>query len=83
MSIEIIKALNVLRPNSEWSLIDDDYSNIEWLSNDSKPSAKEVIETITKLTKIEQDQAILKAEAKTALLERLGITEDEAKLLLS
>jgi len=28
-------------------------------------------------------EAEAKAEAKTALLERLGITEDEAKLLLS
>jgi hypothetical protein len=33
--------------------------------------------------KLEEDRiAAEKAEAKTALLERLGITEDEAKLLL-
>jgi hypothetical protein len=30
-----------------------------------------------------QAQAEAKAQAKTALLERLGMTEDEAKLLLS
>jgi hypothetical protein len=30
-----------------------------------------------------QAEAEAKAQAKTALLERLGITEDEAKLLLS
>ena len=35
------------------------------------------------LVKIETKKAeILKAEAKTVLLDRLGITEDEAKLLL-
>ena len=31
----------------------------------------------------EQAEAKAKASAKTALLERLGITEDEAKLLLA
>jgi hypothetical protein len=31
----------------------------------------------------EASEAALKAEAKAALLERLGITEDEAKLLLA
>lgn len=36
------------------------------------------------LAKIETKKAeIAKAEAKTALLDRLGITEDEAKLLLA
>lgn len=36
------------------------------------------------LAKIENKKAeIAKAEAKTALLDRLGITEDEAKLLLA
>ncbi len=32
--------------------------------------------------KAEQDQALAKTEAKAALLERLGISEVEAKLLL-
>ena len=32
---------------------------------------------------LRQAEAEAKAEAKTALLERLGITEDEAKLLLA
>ncbi len=31
----------------------------------------------------EQAEVLAKAEAKAALLERLGITEDEAKLLLA
>jgi hypothetical protein len=31
----------------------------------------------------EIDQEVIKAAAKSALLEKLGITEDEAKLLLS
>jgi hypothetical protein len=33
--------------------------------------------------KIEQDKANAKAQAKAALLDRLGITADEAALLLS
>jgi hypothetical protein len=50
--------------------------------------AETVLEKETRLefeaaVKAEQIKAKADAEAKSALLERLGITEDEAKLLLS
>jgi hypothetical protein len=34
---EITKALVILRPNSEWALRGDDYSNLEWLDDKSLP----------------------------------------------
>ena len=34
---EIAKALVALRPNSEWALRGDDYSNLEWLDDKQLP----------------------------------------------
>ena len=34
---QISKSLTVLRPNAEWTLRGDDYSNLEWLDDKSLP----------------------------------------------
>ena len=58
---------------------EDGYTDLDKKDYDAK-----IAEWVkTHLDKIETKKAeILKAEAKTVLLDRLGITEDEAKLLL-
>lgn len=80
----LVQAINFLKPNSEFSFIDNDYSTIKWDVLDGKaPTQAEIdaaIEQI-KADELSADQA--KASAKAALLERLGITADEAELLLS
>jgi hypothetical protein len=73
--------LLMLCPNTEWVIRGGDYDSIEWIKG----------ETITKAQfeagfaqydawKAEQDAT--KATTKAALLARLGITAEEAKLLL-
>ena len=54
----------------------------ETITELSKAEIK-VIEANIAQNKIDAAEAEAKAAAKAALLERLGITEDEAKLLLS
>lgn len=49
---------------------------------DATPEEIELIETIQAEAKAKAEAEAAKAEGKAALLERLGITEDEAKLLL-
>jgi hypothetical protein len=40
---KITQALITLRPKAEWTLIGDDYSNIEWLdTNQSQPTLEEL-----------------------------------------
>lgn len=81
---EIIEAIANLAPNAEWTLAGDDYSKIEWLSkNIAKPTLEDIELEVTMLPirKAEKEAANIKAKAD--LLEKLGITEDEAKLLLS
>ncbi len=80
----IIKAIHKLKPNAEFSFIEDDYSTIKWdvLDGDA-PSILDIEETINKIKDEEMLAQNKAAIAKAALLEKLGITEDEAKLLLS
>jgi hypothetical protein len=78
----IAKALQLLAPEAEWTLIGDDYSNIEWLSDSPKPTAKQVADKVAELPALEAADLEAAQNAKAALLDRLGITADEAALLL-
>jgi len=83
-SIYISKAITKLRPTAEFSFTNDDYSTIKWavLEGDA-PTQKEIDEAIKEVKADEIAEAKSKASAKSALLAKLGLTEDEAKLLLS
>ena len=67
---------------SEWALNGEEYSGLTWLSDTTKPSQEELdgLWDAT-LAAIEQEKADKQA-AREALLARLGITEDEARMLL-
>jgi hypothetical protein len=80
----IIKAINNLKPGAEFVVFENDYSTIEWHSIDGAAPTKAQVEAEIKSIKLAEENAItVNAAAKAALLEKLGITEDEAKLLLS
>lgn len=81
---DLTKAIRLLKPNAEFSYQNNDYSTIKWdvLKGDAPTQA----EIDAALKKIEADEIAAEAKAaadKAALLEKLGITADEAKLLLS
>jgi len=80
----LVKAIFSLKPNCEFKLENDDYSTIEWIAIEGKtPTQAQVNAEIERLIAADEAAAASKAEAKAELLARLGITEDEAKLLLS
>ena len=81
--IDYTKILSVKYPNEIWQLDGDDYEGLTWLSKTTKPS-KEELDALWPEVKNAFEMQIKKAEAeKAALLAKLGITADEAKLLLS
>jgi hypothetical protein len=81
---DIVKAIKKIRPNSEFVIYGDDLKNIQWHVLDGEVPTEEEILNAVKALKTEQTKADkAKAVAKAALLERLGITADEAILLLS
>jgi len=76
------EVLQMLIPNGGYVAVGQTYEGIQFL--ECEPITKKQWENgfaQYDAWKAEQDAA--QAEAKAALLERLGITEDEAKLLLS
>jgi len=76
-------AIKSLRPNSEYSYVDNDYATIEWHVLEGKaPTQAEINAEIAKIKADELTTAEDKAAAKAALLQRLGITAEEAALLL-
>jgi hypothetical protein len=77
-------AIKSLRPDSEFTYQNDDYSTIEWhVLEGEAPSQAEIDAEIAKIKNDEATKAKSDATAKAALLKRLGITADEAKLLLA
>ena len=76
------EVLLMLIPNGGWAIYGDDYEGIKFI--EAEPITKAEFEAgfaQYDAWKAEQDAA--KAQAKAALLAQLGITEEQAKLLLS
>lgn len=80
----IIKAIWSLKPNSEYTFTNDDYSTIEWhvLDGDA-PTQAEIDAEIARIKKQEQLDEKNRAVKRAAILERIGLTEDEVSLILS
>lgn len=75
---QIVDALIRLCPGAKWTLNGDNFDDIEWLCECAKPTKAAVTAEIAK----EPEIAAAKIAAKQAILDRLGITADEAALLL-
>lgn len=60
-----------------------DYEDIDWLGNEPAITKKQFEDGFAKYDEMVASKESAKAATKAALLERLGITEEEAKLLLA
>ena len=82
MTTDAVDVLRFLRPDGGWAITGNDYEGIEFINCEPLTEA-EFKAGFAKYEawKTEQDQA--KAEAKAELLTKLGITAEEAALLLS
>jgi len=79
----LVTAIQKLKPNAEFSYTDNDYSTIKWIKLEgTAPTQSEIDAAIEQVKADEITKAVAKAAEKAALLDRLGITEDEARLLL-
>jgi hypothetical protein len=79
---DIVKALHSLRPGAEWTLSGENYENLNWLSTDIAPSYAEIEAEIAILPAKEAAEQNAKEFQKAELLKRLGITLEEATLLV-
>ena len=75
------EVLGMLIPNGGYVQVGTEYEGIQFI--ECEPiTKKEYKDGFAKYDAWKAAQDTTKADAKAALLERLGITEDEAKLLL-
>jgi len=80
----LAKAIKSLNPTAEFSYQDEDYSTINWVVLDGDaPTQKQIDDEIKNIKANEKALIKSNAIAKAALLTKLGITEDEAQLLLN
>ena len=76
------EVLSYLIPTGGWAISGDDFENIYYDAG-VKPITKKQFDDAFKIVdKVNADKDTAKAAAKSTLLEKLGISEDEAKLLL-
>lgn len=75
--IDYAKCLVYLFPNAEWAINDNDYESLQWFSNEAKPTEKEIIDAWTDAKNAYEAKIANKATEKAALLERLGLTQEE------
>jgi hypothetical protein len=75
------EVLQFLIPSGGWSIIGDEFEGIQFL--ECEPITKEQFEAgFAQYDTWKTEQKAAKAHERAALLERLGITEEEARLLL-
>ena len=80
----LVAAILSLKPESQFVFSDTDYSTIEWhILEGTAPTKAQITAEIEKIKAADLTAQAEREASKAALLARLGITEDEAKLLIS
>lgn len=80
----LVEAIFKLRPEAEFVIFENDYSKIEWHELKGNAPTKSEIDAAIEEIKNADLAAEAKSQAdKADLLAKLGITEEEAKLLLN
>ena len=78
---QIFKAIQFIRPDAEFSLSG---TELTWLDeNQTKPTEAEINAGWIAYQAAKEAEAETKAQAKTALLERLGLTQEEFNILIA
>jgi hypothetical protein len=81
--IYLAKAIKNLRPTSQFSYDDDDYSTINWIVLDGDaPTKKQIDDEIKRIKAAEITDAKAKETKRQAIADRLGLTADELQVLL-
>jgi len=82
-SQDLVKAIKHIRPDSEFTFQNADYSTINWIVLEGNAPTWEELEVAHLQVKAAEEAKAAEAAAKRqALLDKLGITEEEARLLL-
>jgi chitodextrinase len=79
----LAKAIQKLQHTAEFSFTNEDYATVKWDVLDGDAPTQSQIDSAIKAIKAEEKAEIkAKETAKAAILDRIGLTSDELKLLL-
>lgn len=81
--IKGVDALRILCPQGGWVVTESDYETIFWADKKALCTKEEFENKLIELQNLAIDEEKNRQIAKNVLLTKLGITEEEAKLLLS
>lgn len=79
---KIYEVLEFLCPNIEYVSRGNSYKDIDWLGNEPAITEEQFENGLKTFADLQEKQIEIKATAKAELLQRLGITAEEAALLL-
>jgi hypothetical protein len=80
--LKAAKALEILRPNGGWAIVADDFDSIFYDEGVEPITKKQFDDTLKIAEKTYLAEIQSRATARQVILDRLGLTADEAKLLL-
>lgn len=75
------EVMEYLRPNGGWVIYGDDFNSIQYFDDCEPIPAKLFADTLADIENIVATKEADKAASKEAILERLGLTPEEAKLI--
>jgi len=79
----LVKAIKKLKPTAEFSFTNDDYATIKWNVLEGKaPTQKQIDDAIEQVKSDEIAQAEARIAQRQLILDKIGLTADEARLLL-
>jgi hypothetical protein len=81
--MNIVEILSNKYSGSEWSLVGEDYSGLQWLSDTTKPTEEELADLWPEVQAELAAKAQAKIDAKSsaiAKLEALGLTVEEVEV---
>jgi len=77
------QVMEYLIPTGGWAIVAEDFDSIRYDEGVEPITKKQFDDAFEQVEKAEADKIAADLAAKNALLEKLGITADEARLLLS
>ncbi len=82
MKVTGTEVLDMLCPAGGWIISGDDFENITWVDDRPRCTKEEFEAGFAQVEAFKAQQEAQATAKRQALLDKLGITEDEARLLL-
>jgi hypothetical protein len=81
--MDLSACISYLKPGAQWTMDDEDIATLKFLSEDVAPTLAECEAVWPEVEAKLQEIADSRQKARDAVLAKIGLTEDEAALLLA